>query len=70
MAWFIIQSERKTYTKFIVEAESEEMALSDADNWEYIGYLDGYDTSSEVVGEQFRDKKAALNDLASVVDGF
>jgi hypothetical protein len=68
MPWFVIQTERKTWTKYVVEAANEEEATYSDDNWHYIGYLDGDDTDSEVVGE-FPTKKAAFADAVSYVDG-
>jgi hypothetical protein len=44
MAWFIIQRERKTWTKFIVEADDKESAIEDSENCQYLGYVDGDDT--------------------------
>ncbi|MBI2350104.1 MAG: hypothetical protein HYV00_01225, partial [Deltaproteobacteria bacterium] len=50
MAWFIIQRERKSWTKFLVEAENEDAAMENDDNREYLGYVDGDDTDSDIVG--------------------
>ena len=69
MAWFIIQCERKTWTKYLVEADNEEAAMEDSNNWEYLGYLDGDDTDSTIVGETFESKAKALADLVSYVEG-
>lgn len=69
MAWFIIQCERKTWTKYIVEAESKDAALDASDDWVYLGYVDGEDTDSEVVSGPFEGKPAAMADLISYVDG-
>lgn len=68
MAWFIIQTEWKTWTKDLVEAEDEEAAFNASDDWEYLGYLDGDDTSHEIAG-LFRNRVEALHDIASYVDG-
>jgi hypothetical protein len=68
MPWFIIQTERKTWTKYIVEAANEEEAHDLHDKWDYIGYLDGDDTDSEVFGG-FPTKEAAFKDDLSYVDG-
>ncbi|MGH7772600.1 MAG: hypothetical protein ACREQA_10240 [Candidatus Binatia bacterium] len=69
MPWFIIQCERKTWTKYLVEAESEEAAFEDSNNWEYLGYLDGEDMDSTIVGGTFESKAKALADLVSYVEG-
>jgi hypothetical protein len=69
MAWFIIQRERKTWTKFLVEAENEEAAMENDDNWEYLGYVDGDDTDSDIVGGPFKSKAETLADLVSYVEG-
>ncbi len=69
MAWFIIQCERKTWTKYLVEAEDEEAALEASDNLQYLGYVDGEDTESTVVGDPFNSKAAALVDVASYIEG-
>ena len=69
MAWFIIQCERKTWTKFLVEAENEEAAMENDDNWEYLGYVDGEDMESTAVGGSFEDRSQAFDDISSYVDG-
>ena len=69
MAWFIIQCERKTWTKYLVEADSEEAAFESSDNWQYWGYLDGDDTDSAIVGGPFGSKAEALGDVVSYVEG-
>lgn len=69
MAWFIIRRERKTWTKFLVEADSEEAAFDSSDNWQYLGYLDGDDTDSDVVGGPLGSKVEALADVVSYVEG-
>ena len=69
MPWFIVEAERKTWTKYLVEAADEEEACGKADDaGEYLGYLDGDDESSIVEGP-FPSRDAALDDIASVVDG-
>ncbi|MDP3779314.1 MAG: hypothetical protein Q8R30_04705 [bacterium] len=68
MPWFIIAAERKTWTKYLVEAADEEDAHDKGTDGEYIGYLDGDDDSSTVHGP-FPSRDAALADVASVVDG-
>lgn len=69
MAWFIIQRERKTWTKFIVEADDEESAMEDSENWQYLGYMDGDDTDSAIVGGRFKSKEEALAHVVSYVEG-
>ena len=69
MPWFIIQSERKTWTKYLVEADNMEGALDACDKWEYIGYVDGEDTCSRVVAGGFATEAEALDDDQAYVDG-
>ena len=68
MSWFIIQCERKTWTKFIVEAENEESALESSDDWQYLGYVDG-DDIKDIGSDPFDTKATALNDIVSYTDG-
>ncbi len=69
MPWFIIQCERKTWTKYLVQAENAEAAIEACDDWEYWGHVDGEDTNSEVVGGPFESKSETLADIVSCVDG-
>ncbi len=69
MPWFIVQCERKTWTKYIVEAEDQDAALEDTDDWEYFGYLDGEDTDHSLVAGPFYAQSAAFADASSYVDG-
>lgn len=69
MAWFVIQRERKTWTKYLVEADNEEAAFEDSDNWEYLGYVDGDDTDSTIVGSPFESRAEVLDNLVSYVEG-
>ena len=69
MAWCIIQRERKTWTKYLVEAEDEEAAMENSDNWQYLGYMDGDDTDSAVVGGPFESEADASVDVVSYVEG-
>ena len=69
MAWFIIQSERKTWTKYLVEAEDKETALENCDEWQYLGYMDGEDTESRGIGGPFANREEAFADIESYVDG-
>ncbi len=68
MPWFVVQSERKTWTKYIVEAKDEEAAIQNSDGWQYVGYVDGEDTESTVLGGPFNGKVEARADLTSYVD--
>jgi hypothetical protein len=68
MAWFIIQCERKTWTKYLIEAENKEAALEAGDDLQYLGYVDGENTESTVVGP-FDSEAEALVDVASYVEG-
>ena len=68
MPWFIVEVERKTWTKYLVEAADEAEAHRHDEAWEYLGYLDGDDESSIVEGP-FPSRDAAREDIASVVDG-
>jgi hypothetical protein len=67
MLWFIIETERKTWTKYLVEADDEASAY-DRDTEEYLGYVDGQDETSRTYGP-FQSRDAALEDSASSVDG-
>lgn len=69
MAWFIVQCERKTWTKYLVQAESKEVALQRSDNWQYLGYVDGEDTDSAIMGDPFLTTADALADIVSYVEG-
>ena len=69
MPWFIVQCERKTWTKYIVEADDEESIFLSSDNWEYLGYLDGDDENLSIGGEPFRTKADALSDILSYTEG-
>jgi len=68
MAWFIIQCERKTWTKYLVEAADEEGAMQDSDRWQYLGYVDGEDTDSGIVGGPSQTKAEAIADIRSYVE--
>jgi len=68
MAWFIIQCERKTWTKYLVEAADEEGAMQDSDRWQYLGYVDGEDTDSGIVGGTSQTKAEAIADIRSYVE--
>ena len=69
MAWFIIQCERKTWTKFLVEAKDKNAAFEESDNLQYLGHLDGEDTDSTVAGGPFESKADTLADVLSFVEG-
>lgn len=66
MAWFVMQHQRKTWTKFLVKAASENGVLETADH-EYFGYLDADDEDYDIVGP-FETREMALKDVASYVD--
>jgi len=69
MAWFIIQCERRTWTKYLVEAEDKDAALEASDDWKYLGYVDGEDTEATVIGGPFESDTEALADVVSYVEG-
>ena len=69
MKWFIIQCERKTWTKFLVGAENMNAAMENDINWQYLGYLDGDDTDRVILGDPFKSKEDALADAVSHVEG-
>jgi hypothetical protein len=69
MSWFVVQCERKTWTKYLVEAADEEAAFESSGNWQYLGYVDGEDTESQVVSGSFESKVKALADTSSYVEG-
>ncbi len=69
MDWFIIQSERKSWTKYLVEAKDEDAALANCDDWEYLGYVDGEDTKSELVSSALETKAEALQHDMAFVEG-
>ena len=68
MPWFIIAAERKTWTKYLVEAADEAAADDKSREGEYLGYVDGEDETSQTSGP-FPTREAALNDTTSWVDG-
>jgi hypothetical protein len=68
MAWFIIQCERKTWTKYLVQADNVDTALQACDDWEYLGYIDGDDTDFVVIGDPFETRTKLLSDSVSYVE--
>jgi hypothetical protein len=68
MPYFIIKCERKTWTKYIVQAEDKESAQNEVDKWRYLGYVDGEDTESSVEGGAFDTEDEALSDIVSYVE--
>lgn len=68
MPWFIVQCERKTLTKYLVEAENTDAVMDVCDNWEYLGYADGDETGETIVGP-FNTKEKALDDATTYVAG-
>ena len=69
MAWFIIEYERKTWKKYLMQAESKREALEDGYESGYLTYLDGEDVRAEIVGGPIKSKDKALADKASYVEG-
>lgn len=67
MAFWIVSSERKTWTKYLVQAETQAEAQS-RDNEEYLGYVDGDDDRATVSGP-FDSKEAALESDDSRTEG-
>lgn len=70
MPWFIVQSERKTWTRYVVQADSAEAATDDSNDWQYFGYVDGEDTESKVIGGPFESREEALDDDEAYVDAY
>ena len=68
MPWFIVQSERKTLTIYLVEAEDSEAAAQNVEDGDYLGYFDDETTDVNVVGP-FETEEDALNDDSAYVDG-
>ena len=69
MAWFILQSERKTWTKFLVEAQDEAKAQCSFDDAQYLGYVDGEDLDTIVLAGPFVSGAEAFEDSRSYVEG-
>lgn len=69
MAWFIIQSERKTWTKYLVQAKDKDAALSNCDCWEYLGYVDGEDTKSTIAAGPFEAENEAITNTFAFIEG-
>lgn len=68
LQWFIIETERKTWTKYLVTAANVADAKERSDTGEYLGYRDGEDESCRVYGP-FVHRDAALENNAGYVDG-
>ena len=68
MPWFIIQSERKTSTVYIIEAEDAEAATGGEKESKYLGYFDGETTGVQVIGP-FKSEDDALGSDFAFVDG-
>jgi hypothetical protein len=66
MPYFIKVTERKTYLKYLIEAENAEEV--DDHEGEYLGYVDGETEASRVVGP-FADKEEACASDESYVEG-
>lgn len=69
MPFFIIESERTTWTKYLVEAEDEYDAITASDNWQYLGYIDGEETSSHVAQGPFDNEDELGSDINAYVYG-
>lgn len=67
MSYFIVQTVRKTYLKYLVEADSEDEAYGL--DGKYLGYLDGDTENAEIIGGPFETKDAALADIISYTEG-
>jgi len=68
MPWFIIQSERKTSTVYIVEADDAATAVSGENEADYLGYFDSETTGMQVIGP-FKSQDDALESDFAFVDG-
>jgi hypothetical protein len=68
MPWFIVQTERKTLTIYLVEAKDSEAATQNVDDSDYLGYFDDETTDVNVVGP-FETEEDALNDDSAYVNG-
>lgn len=68
MPWFIFQSERKTLTVHIIEAENAEAATSGKKESEHLGYFDAETTGVHVFGP-FKSEDDALESDFAFVDG-
>lgn len=66
--WFIVETERKTWTKYLVQAADAADAKEQVDTGEYLGYRDGADASCRIYGP-FTRRDTALYSDASHVDG-
>lgn len=67
MPYFVKQTMRKTYLKYIVEADTEEEVYEE--DGRYIGYLDGDTEDWEVIGGPFESTDAAMEDIISYTEG-
>jgi len=52
-----------------VGAESEDAAFDACHRWQQLGYLDGNETESRIIGGPFESDAKALADGASFVEG-
>jgi hypothetical protein len=69
MPWFIIGSERKTWSPFLMGAEDENATLDACGNWQYLAYVGADDTESRAIGSPFESKAKAMDNVASFVEG-
>lgn len=68
MPWFIVQTERKTLTIYLVEAKTPDVAAENVDGSDYVGYFDDQTTDMNVIGP-FETKDDALDDTSAYVSG-
>ena len=66
MPWFIIQSERKTLTIYLVEAENAETAAHEDLEPGYLGYFDAEVAGAQVFGPFENADDALASDFAFV----
>lgn len=68
MPWFIVQTERKTLSIYLVQAENSEVAAENVVDGDYVGYFDDETTGVNVIGP-FETDEDALHDDSAYVDG-
>ena len=65
--YYIMTTERTTYTKYLIELEEGNEKLDDQDG-EYLGFVDG-ETTDYQYSEEFETKEAALQSDLGYVEG-
>jgi len=65
--YYIMTTERTTYTKYLIELEEGNEKLDDQDG-EYLGFVDG-ETTDHQYSEEFETKEAALQSDLGYVEG-